>query len=434
MKKRPSAQKINKDKKKSSKKSAKLGKKPIPETPTESTASLAQETPTPDAEITSQIKDTFMTTPSLQDQLKEKDEKIAALTAELQTATSAAKQSDASLKQSRNQTLQYQKRIEQLLRHLTDKDTQRRFSHRSRVQGIAFSPSGKRILSGHGWIQDQQTQRWKGELRLFELETGTQLSVWPQEAYVKNVAYSPDAAQVLSASTDNALRVYDIRSGRLIQEWILDGIAHSAVFSPDGQKILVSSGDNSLKLYDIQTKQELGSFPHKGAVYSAIFSPDGSHFITGSGLKIQETYKGEIRRYNALESQTYEQIASMDGIVLSVSYSSNGRYVMSGGQDGLVRIFSLAERKQILQYPHQDLIYSQAFAPQGRRIAVAANQRVLLYDLKLNLIQTEWLHRDTVRSVVFSPNGSHLLTASHDGFVRLFPIPPVLPDTASRRG
>ena len=433
MKKRP--QKVDKGKKKSAKKSAPPRKKPIPETPIESAAlSSPQETPTPDAEITSQIKGPFMTTPSLQDQLKEKDEKIATLTAELQTATSTAKNSEASLKQSQSETLQYQKRIEQLLRHLTDKDTQRRFSHRSRVQGIAFSPSGKRILSGHGWIQDQQTQRWKGELRLFELETGTQLYVWPQEAYVKNVAYSPDAARVLSASTDNTLRIYDIHTGRLIQEWILDGIAHSAIFSPDGQKILVSSGDTSLKLYDIQTKQELGSFPHKGAVYSAIFSPDGSHFITGSGLKIQETYKGEIRRYNVLESQTYEQIASMDGIVLSVSYSSNGRYVMSGGQDGLVRIFSLAERKQILQYPHQDLIYSQAFAPQGRRIAVAANQRVLLYDLKLNLIQTEWLHRDTVRSVVFSPDGSHLLTASHDGFVRLFRIPAVLPDTASRRG
>ena len=374
-----------------------------------------------------------MTTSStLQDQLKEKDQKIAALTEELQNATLSAQKSETELKQSRELIAQSRRRIEQLLREITDKDTVHRFPHRSRVQGIAFSPSGKRILSGHGWLADQQKKQWKGQLRLFDVDTGKELYAWPQEGYVKNVDYSPDATRVLSASTDKKIRIYAIKTAELLQEWTLDEISHSVLFSPDGQTILVSSGENTLRLYEVETKQEIASFPHEGTVYSAMFSPDGSHFITGSGLKTQEAYKGEVRLYN-LQNQTFEQIDSMDGMILSVSYSSNGRFVMSGGQDGLVRLYSLADKKEIIQYPHQELIYSQAFSPQGRRIAVAANQRVLLYDLKLNLIQTEWVHRDTVRTLAFSRDGSHLMTASHDGFIRLFRTPPFLPEPAPKQ-
>jgi len=60
---------------------------------------------------------------------------------------------------------------------------------------------------------------------------------------------------------------------------------YSGIFSPDGRQILLSSlYDKTIKLYDANTGMELGAFSgHTSYVYSITFSPDGKQILSGSG-------------------------------------------------------------------------------------------------------------------------------------------------------
>ncbi|MCH8838447.1 MAG: hypothetical protein IIA60_11740, partial [Candidatus Marinimicrobia bacterium] len=63
---------------------------------------------------------------------------------------------------------------------------------------------------------------------------------------VLSVAFSPDGRRALSGSGDNTLKLWETASGRLVQtfkghtNWV-----SSVAFSPDGRQALSGSGDNT---------------------------------------------------------------------------------------------------------------------------------------------------------------------------------------------
>ena len=73
--------------------------------------------------------------------------------------------------------------------------------HSSAVLSIAFSPDGKKIVSGS---YDQT-------IRVWDAETGKEI-IPPLEGhsgYVNSVAFSPEGKKIVSGSYDKTIRVWD---------------------------------------------------------------------------------------------------------------------------------------------------------------------------------------------------------------------------------
>lgn len=82
---------------------------------------------------------------------------------------------------------------------------------------------------------------------------------------------------------------------------------------------------------------------------------------------------------------------------------------------------SLPARFQTVLRGHSDWVQSLAFAPGGRRMASAGNDRVVrVWDLASGSAVGTLAHSHPVNAVAYSPNGRSLATAGVDGVVRLW--------------
>ena len=101
---------------------------------------------------------------------------------------------------------------------------------------------------------------------------------------VNSVAFSPDGKRVVTGSSDKTARIWNAQTGKPLRT--LQGHSSyvtSVAFSPDGKRIVTGSDDHTARVWDAETGKPLQELHgHSDYVFSVAFSPDGKRIVTGS--------------------------------------------------------------------------------------------------------------------------------------------------------
>ena len=155
-----------------------------------------------------------------------------------------------------------------------------------------------------------------------------------------------------------------------------------------------------------------------GTVFGLAFSSDGKILATGGN-------DGTVWLWNPLTGEPIGQpLTDFAHEVYSVRFSPNGKMLAIGGRDKTVRLWNPTTGEPIGQplTRHTDSVYSVAFSPDSKILASASNDKtVRLWNpatgkpIGQPLTGTTWIN-----SVAFSPDGKILATSGGDGTVRLW--------------
>ena len=191
----------------------------------------------------------------------------------------------------------------------------------------------------------------------------------------------------------------------------------STVFSPDGKYAAVNNGGNFIKIYRTSDWQELSSYQGNSDWGSgtASFSPD-SQFLVFSHYQS----KNDLALFLS-DFQIIKRFEGHSDRVNSVSFSPDGKFILSGSDDQTVKLWNLAGDLRQTFNGHSDRVNSVSFSPDGKFIlSGSSDYTVKLWNLAGDLQQTFEGDSSDVTSVSFSPDGKFILSGSDDKTVKLW--------------
>lgn len=326
--------------------------------------------------------------------------------------------------------------------------------HMGRINAMAFSPDGQRLVSCSGdgkvilWSlsQSEHSHLVIGDKRLpindvIFSPDGTQLisggkdgsiDIWGVKSRkllrsltghnsdVSCIGISSDGNMLVSGSFDKTLILWDMRNDSVIRKLVgHDDRVLDVAFSPDRKLIASASADKKVKIWDVKSGVELRMLEgHLNEVTSVMFSPDGARIVTGSN-------DGQIKVWDAFEGKELQTLSQDYHRITSVAFSPDGRKIVSGSTSRSVKIWETETKSELRIYEaHNYYVSSVAFSPDGNQIASgSADRTVKIWDAyTCALIQTLAVVPRPVRAIAYSPSGDILAVGTDDGKLQLFKV------------
>ena len=262
------------------------------------------------------------------------------------------------------------------------------------------------------------------------------------ECNVRCIDFHPNGKIFASGGTSHNISIWDLNTRKLLSwhtRYYYDnktGDVNSLKFSCDG-KFVVSTGfvSGASHLRDLETKGIQVLNWETGEVISSIRSaPDfaihpSNNNIVAFGAVINQAYK--IGFYNFRTKEFFSTLEGQQEYVESITFSLNSEILVSGSENGQVRIWDLTKWdwtdsnvSSISHSEHLKAVNTVAISPDNQILASGSDDNtVVLFNLKTKRTTHKLTgHSDSVISICFSPDSLILASGSADDTIKLWHV------------
>lgn len=243
-------------------------------------------------------------------------------------------------------------------------------THKSCILSLAWSHDGTRITSGDT----------AGYIHVWNASTGERLLTYSgHRRFVRSLAWSPDNRFIASGGDfgDSTVQVWDATTGMHIATWDkLDRIFAVSWFPSSTEHIFASASfDTTVQILSFDAQQHSLSLHltyrgHTGPVYAASWSPDG-HYIASGG---QDT---TIQVWEAVTGHLITTYRGHTRPVKALTWSPDSQYIASGGDDQTLQVWQALSGERVgANTQHEAWIRAIAWSSDGHYIASASGSTV----------------------------------------------------------
>jgi WD40 repeat protein len=255
------------------------------------------------------------------------------------------------------------------------------------------------------------------QLILWESKTGKRRwSITTSLGTLRSLAFSPDGALVASGHESAKVALWSAGSGALLRT--LEGHISvvTALAFTSGGLLASASFDESIRLWDVSTGRLIRRFAgHPGAARAVAFEPDGKHIISGGDDRL-------VRRWDAESGAEIGKPGKHQQPVCAIAISQTG-LIATASFSRSIKLWSEHGKESHLIDGLKDYPEALAISSDSSVVAAAIGQRVQRWETEAAAPLPDLRgHRSAVMSISCSKQGSVLASIAMDGNARVWNV------------
>ncbi|MGH7170950.1 MAG: hypothetical protein ACRELG_11785 [Gemmataceae bacterium] len=282
---------------------------------------------------------------------------------------------------------------------------------------IAFAPDGKTVaFAGRPWS-------------VWDAATGRMLRQWPTQPRAPLLGFSREGKPIFGKPCPPH-HSWDFATGKRFHVARDPTLYGSPVFTADG-KHLTQVFRSEIVSTDVDTGETLHRVPVKGGYdfAEAILSPNGRlvawafpgyPFLYDNGgeqlITLCSADSGEIlRKFGSRKKAIFAEAVN------PLTFSADGRWLAGIVSYNSLALWETSTGKERIRTPREKPMRDLAFSPDGQLLAVCEDGRVRVWETFTGKEVHQFRGQQGI-PVIFSPDGTRLLTSSADGTALLWDV------------